>query len=212
MPTESPNPENILVIPASVIDTVGAFTGFQRDHDAYLQAILNHPELGFKARPSMEQDPSFKQLIPYVVIESSDAQAAPLLFAYTRGSGAGESRLHAKRSIGIGGHIDEIDAVGEGHAYENGMQRELDEEVTIESPAEIQRMGLIYDPSTPVGTVHLGIVHRMKIDNLNVRPNEDDICDTGFVSLTDLRAQFDRLETWSQLTLDALYPLQSDSK
>ncbi len=84
----------------------------------------------------MEEDPSFKQLIPYVLFRWTDADGTVHLFEYQRGSGQGERRLHAKRSVGVGGHISSIDAEAGHlhHVYREGMRRELDEEVLIDTP------------------------------------------------------------------------------
>ncbi|QDV64823.1 phosphoesterase [Crateriforma conspicua] len=197
--------EQILVIPESFIDAIGTIDGFQRDVDRFLDPILQSDQLTFGRRGDMETDPSFKQLIPYVVLQHNDDDGNIHVFAYTRGGGSGEARLHAKRSIGIGGHISAEDAQGDGNPYLIGMQRELDEEVDIDSAYEDIREGLLYDPSNDVGKVHLGIVHRFVLQSPSVKSREDDLAEGGFVPLDELRNQFERLETWSQLTLTALY-------
>lgn len=197
--------EQILVIPESVIQSIGELEGFERDVERFLNPILSSDQLTFGRRGDMESDPSFKQLIPYIVLQWNDDQDRIHLFAYTRGGGSGEARLHARRSIGIGGHISAEDARGDGNPYLIGMQRELDEEVTIDSPYTDHREGMLYDPSNDVGRVHVGVVHRFVLDQPHVESREDDLADGGFVPLEDLRDQFDRLETWSQLTLQALY-------
>ena len=91
------------------------------------------------------------------------------MFQYTRGSGQGEGRLHRKRSVGIGGHISAVDvgADGSGNPYEEGMRRELDEEVSIDSPYASRCVGLINDDVSEVGRVHLGVVTSSM---LSVRP------------------------------------------
>jgi len=197
--------EQILVIPTSVLTEIGSFEGFQPDVQRYLQPILASDQLSFQPRSAMEKDPSFKQLIPYVLLQWDDADGQPHIFAYTRGSGQGESRLHAKRSIGIGGHISAEDAAGGSDPYRTGMQRELEEEVRVNSSFRESCVGLIYDSASEVGRVHLGVVHRFVLQTADVQPNEEDICDTGFVSLSELREHRDRLETWSQLCLDHLF-------
>jgi len=197
--------EQILVIPEHVLTSIGRLEGFERDVDRFLQPILNSDELTFGRRGDMETDPSFKQLIPYVVMQWTDSSGDTQVFRYTRGGGSGESRLHAKQSIGIGGHISAEDAQGEGNPYLIGMQRELDEEVHLDTTYVNQREGLIYDPSNDVGKVHVGIVHRFVLDSPNVSSREDDLAEGQFVSLKTLHEEFDRLETWSQLTLTALY-------
>lgn len=205
----SAHDEQILVIPASVVERIAPFQGFTADVDRYLDAILSSDTLQFHPRSEMESDPSFKQLIPYVILRHTDAKGVPQIFAYTRGSGQGEARLHARRSIGIGGHISSEDAAppDDRHdygPYRNGMLRELAEEVQLTSTYEERCVGLIYDPSSEVGQVHLGVVHIFDLDEPRVEANEDDICDAGFVSLDDLKGDHERLEIWSQLCIDSL--------
>ncbi len=159
--------EQILVVPASALSELGAFEGFRSDDGGYVAALLSRNDLSFRPRGAMESDPSFKQLIPYVILEYFNGSELQL-FCYTRGSGQGEKRLHAKKSIGIGGHISLEDvggaAQGSHDPYRRGMRRELEEEVIMETPYRESLFGLIYDPSTEVGQVHLGIVHRMRVE------------------------------------------------
>lgn len=197
--------EQILVVPESLLLSIGELSGFCHDVDRFLGPILASGQLVFRPRGEMESDPSFKQLIPYVILQHVDERGEVRLFTYTRGSGQGERRLHAKRSIGIGGHISEEDAAGGGDPYLTGMRRELDEEVRIESDYAEHRIGLIYDPTTEVGRVHLGVVHRFELSRPDVRPNEADIAEPAFLSIAKLKAGRDSLETWSQLCLDSLY-------
>jgi len=203
--------EHILVIPESFILEIGQIHGFEADVDRFLNPILRSDQLSFQPRSQMETDPSFKQLIPYVLLEWTNEQGVTSLFTYTRGGGGGESRLHAKRSVGIGGHISREDAAGGGDPYSSGMRREIEEEVSLGSAYEEFRDGLIYDPSNEVGQVHLGVVHRFVLQQPEVSSNEPDLAEGGFVSLDQLRRDMDRLETWSQLAIQALYdnPVQS---
>ena len=64
--------------------------------------------------------------------------------------------MHSKSSIGIGGHISTLDE-NSNDPYLVGMQRELDEEVAIDSEFEVQCVGLINDDSNEVGRVHLAL-------------------------------------------------------
>lgn len=197
--------EHILVIPAEVLRGIGEFAGFTADAERYLSEIRNHDSLEFKPRDAMEVDPSFKQLIPYVVMRHVDASGVTSLFTYTRGGGGGEARLHAKRSVGVGGHISAEDASDpdtDDDAYTRGMKRELAEEVQIGGEYRERIAGLIYDDSTEVGQVHLGVVHIFDLDAPSVRSNEDDLAHGGFQTVESLRNQFDQLEVWSQLVLD----------
>ena len=197
--------EQILVIPESVIDQIGRLEGFEANVERFLGPILASDELSFQPRGPMETNPRFKQLIPYVLLEWTDQDGTVMLFTYTRGGGSGEARLHAKRSVGIGGHISEIDAAGGSDPYTTGMHRELAEEIKLDSGYRETREGLIYDPSNAVGQVHLGVVHRFLLETPHVESNEADLTEGGFVSVAELKNELDRLETWSQLAINALY-------
>ena len=129
------------------------------------------PGLGsFRARRDVEDDPGFKQIIPYVIFRSGDA-----VFTYRRGKQQGESRLHSLRSLGVGGHVAEEDADGQStlDAYELALRRELDEEVAIGSEGVLSRVGLINDDGNPVGAVHLGVVHVYDLESPSIKPREE---------------------------------------
>jgi predicted NUDIX family phosphoesterase len=196
--------EHILVVPTSVFHRLGHFQGFCGDVDRYWNGLLDPAHTSYQPRDRMEQDPSFKQLIPYVIFQYRDAMGQILLFQYTRGKGQGEARLHAKRSIGIGGHISADDAA-QASAYDEGMRRELEEEVIIETPYSSKIAGLINDDETDVGRVHLGVVHLLTVERPAVEPREKDIIDAGFRPVRELLANIDRFETWSQICLKAIF-------
>jgi predicted NUDIX family phosphoesterase len=199
--------EQVLVVPAAEFHRLGHFQGVSTDVDRYLRRLLTPEVVSYRPRGEMERDPSFKQLIPYVIFQYDDPQGTRWLFGYTRGSGQGETRLHSKLSIGIGGHIAREDAGddGERNPYHEGMRRELDEEVIILTPYEDRCVGVINDDETDVGKVHLGIVHVFAVERPDVRPRETEMHSAGFQPLETLRGQRDRMESWSQICLDALY-------
>ncbi|QDT03388.1 hypothetical protein K227x_17700 [Rubripirellula lacrimiformis] len=197
--------EHILVIPESVIAEIGTIDGFEPDVDRFLKPILASDQLSFQPRGAMETDPSFKQLIPYVLLQWTDQDGVVKLFTYTRGGGSGEKRLHARRSVGIGGHISREDAAGGADPYRTGMQRELAEEIQLGAQYEESQVGLIYDPSNDVGKVHVGVVHLFVLAGPEVSSNEADLADGGFVAVEQLKTESDTLETWTQLAITALY-------
>ena len=199
--------EQVLVVPTSLFHELGHFQGFTTDVDKYLSVLLDPANTSYRPRPEMEADPSFKQLIPYVIFRY-DGEEGVQLFRYTRGSGQGESRLHAKKSIGIGGHISTLDAES-ASVYEQGMQRELDEETIIETPYEAKCVGMINDDETEVGKVHLGVVHIFDVEKPLVKAREDDISDAGFDSLDSIHSDIKSYETWSQICFSALFEAKS---
>ena len=204
--------EHVLVIPTQIFHTLGHFQGFSTDIDRYRDVLLDAKNVQFRPRNEVESDPGFKQLIPYMIFCHTDSSGNVSLFQYVRGKGMGESRLHHKRSIGIGGHIAAEDQ-GQHSAdiYREGMLRELHEEVVLSTSFTERCVGLINDDATEVGRVHLGIVHLLDVAEPNVLSNETDLIESGFMLLDELRKHREQMESWSAISLDALFPPASVS-
>ena len=194
--------ENVLVIRRSLFDELGSFQGLNFEPGKYLKAILSHGSNFFIRRREAENDPAYKQIIPYALIAFEKR-----VLHYVRGKKAGEQRLVAKGSIGIGGHMNETDeslfAMDE-QAYRAGVEREVNEEIKIETPFEDRIVALLNDDSTEVGRVHLGIVHIFKLKEPNVQKREAMITGLTFLTKEELMARRESLETWSQICVDAL--------
>lgn len=198
--TETTTPvEHVLVVPTLLFHEIGVFQGFHPDTGRYLETLLDPMHTLYLARPDAEEDPSYKQLIPYCIFRHGDS-----IFHYTRGTKQGEARLHAKKSVGVGGHISTLDRDSQQETYLAGMERELDEEVSIETGYREQLIGLLNDDSNDVGKVHLGVVHVFDLDQPQVLPREESMIDAGFAPLSQLVEEIDRFETWSQICLKFL--------
>lgn len=192
--------EQILVVPTLLFHEIGYFQGFSTNVERYITTLLDPIHTSYRPRDAMESDPSFKQLIPYCIFKCGD-----LLFHYTRGKGQGEGRLHSKRSIGIGGHISSDDHAAPDSPYLQGMRREIDEEVLVESSYRERCVGMLNDDLTEVGKVHLGIVHIFEMEAAKVSPKEKSIIMSGFSPVSELKRDRDNFETWSQICLDHLF-------
>ncbi|MEY2547320.1 MAG: hypothetical protein QOG48_2437 [Verrucomicrobiota bacterium] len=190
------------MIKRSLFDELGAFHGLNFEPQKYLGAILSRGNNFFLSRAQAENDPTHKQIIPYVLLACGEK-----VLHYVRGKKAGEQRLVAKGSIGIGGHMNESDeslfALDEA-AYRAGVEREVNEEIKIDSAFDDRIVALLNDDSTEVGRVHLGIVHVFKLAEPKVGKREAMITNLAFLSREELMARRDSLETWSQLCLDSL--------
>ena len=202
--------EQVMVVPTQLFRDCGYFQGFMRETDKYLSTLLDPLHTQYLPRGDMEQDPGYKQLIPYCVFQHTPADGSPQLFQYTRGSGQGESRLHQKRSIGIGGHISTLDA-SDSSPYDEGMRRELEEEVHIRTNYTDSCVGLINDDETEVGKVHLGVVHIFDVEEPRVESAEAVICEAEFRPVEELLGRLEQFESWSQIVLTALFGSQSKS-
>ncbi len=189
--------EQVLVVPTQVLHAAGLFQGFSPDVAHYLPRVLAADQLSYRPRSLMEQNPAFKQLIPYAVLKWRDQ-----VFNYLRGRGGGEARLRALRSIGVGGHISSADGQPSAASYRQALLRELAEEVDVQSDFQERCIGLINDDATPVGQVHLGIVHVFELAEPRVRRREEVLTEAGFAPLAELRGRRQEFESWSQFLLE----------
>ena len=198
----NPPHENVLVIRRKLFEELGSFQGLNFETDKYLKVFLARGNNLFLPRPTAETSPEYKQIIPYALIACGQK-----VLHYVRGKKAGEQRLVAKGSIGIGGHMNETDeslfAMDEA-AYKAGVEREVNEEITINTSFEDRIVALLNDDTTEVGRVHLGIVHVFKLGEPNVEKREAMITGLAFLTKQELLARRDSLETWSQICLDSL--------
>jgi len=198
----TPPEENILVIKRSLFDQLGSFQRLNFEPRKYLDAILSRGNNFFLPRARAENDPTHKQIIPYALIAFENR-----VLYYVRGKKAGEQRLVAKGSIGIGGHMNEGDeslfALDEA-AYRAGVEREVSEEIKIDTKFDDRIVALLNDDATEVGQVHLGIVHVFKLVEPKVEKREAVITNLAFLTKEELAARRESLESWSQICVDSL--------
>lgn len=189
--------EEILVVPRADLFWRGPFHGVTPDGlDEYLECIRRFG--AFRRRGDVEEDPSLKQIIPYLIVRSGDRF---MLFQRTRSGG--EARLHDLYSIGVGGHISKEDVAGAGDLVAAGMRRELEEELTLAGHWSARLVGVLNDDATAVGSVHFGLVHLVEVPAGEVAIRETDRLTGRLAAPAEIRAVYAQMETWSQLVLDA---------
>ena len=194
--------EQILVVQRALFDRLGAFQGLCFDIERYLPALLARENNFFTPRAPAETNPELKQIIPYVVLVH-----AGRVLHYVRGKKAGEKRLVAKGSIGIGGHMNAEDQdlfTMDRAAYDAAVQREVAEELRLGANYTNRVVALINDDETEVGRVHLGVVHVFHLENEDVQKGEAMITELQFLEWAQLLARRDSLESWSQYCVDHL--------
>ncbi len=190
--------ERVLVFEENYLTGINGLPGVTTKlcADAFFEELLEYAK--FRLREGVENDPTLKQIIPYVVILNKQDE----VFIYRRTPKGGESRLHNLWSIGVGGHInpgDERD--GRQKIIEAGAWRELTEELVF-SPKipphekELERLGYVYLEGTPVNKVHFGVVLKLEYDG-DLATNSDDVAECGWVKRNQLVAMEHQLEEWS---------------
>jgi len=147
----------------------------------------------FIDRAVAEVSPQYKQIIPYVIIRCGDDY-----FVLERTARQTETRLHHKVSLGIGGHINP------GHTLLDGLEKELAEEVHVETDFQLDFKGILNDDSTEVGAVHLGAVYVLEAATRDVRVRETEKMTGQWMPRAALAPLRERMETWSQIVYDQL--------
>lgn len=131
----------------------------------FVLAVNKNDNYAFVERDWAENDPSWRQVIPYVAIKDQEGRIA--LFQRKNGS---EKRLSDLYTIGVGGHIDIGDvpvhhASGKGNIQhfvneicQEAMRRELWEEIQwVPLQDEILPVFVLESSDTPVDCVHRGL-------------------------------------------------------
>jgi predicted NUDIX family phosphoesterase len=191
--------ERVLVLPRDRVPGGCDFTGVHQA-DEMAMASLREAVLSdgrYLDRPLAEADPAFKQLIPYVVVRDGAR-----VFLMDRTDAGGDPRLHGRASIGVGGHLNPVDQ-GE-DPLTDGLRREWSEELVADWEPEFRLVGLLNDDSNAVGSVHLGVVFEVEAAGRPVEVRERDKLSGRFATVEEIRAAWERMETWSRLVADHL--------
>jgi predicted NUDIX family phosphoesterase len=143
----------------------------------------------FRPRREVEDDPSWKQVIPYLALFDG-----PRIFLLRRTRAGGDARLHERYSIGIGGHVNP----GDGDPL-GGLRREWQEELAADFVPSFVPLGLLNDDDDPVGAVHLGLVYRAEAAGRPVSVRETHKLEGRFATLAEVAQLSPDLETWSSL-------------
>ena len=204
--------ENVLVFESRLLHQIGHFQGLNPNVEPYICAIFTPGNCFFMPRPAAEQEPRYKQVIPYVILAYGDS-----LFSYVRGRSSTEGRLVGLRSIGIGGHISDKDAALPGlelhnearvsglhRLYIDAVRREAEEEVSIDCEYEAHEVAVLNDDQQEVGRVHFGIVHVFRLGAPRVSKKERLVSEAGFVSAAELAPSIAEFEGWSQICIRAI--------
>jgi predicted NUDIX family phosphoesterase len=191
--------EHVLVFETQLLKQIGMFQGLSFELDKYLDIVLNPKNHTFTKRKEAESNPAYKQLIPYALLHCGDK-----IFVYRRGKLLAEKRLLGNYSLGIGGHISVTDPTLFGTSYADGLKRELNEEIYIDSKYTQRIVALLNDDSNDVGKVHFGVVHVLTLEKPLVRPKEKSINETKFLGTDELQKDIEKFENWSKICIQHL--------
>ncbi len=162
-----------------------------------LECMKQHAS--FQLRYQVEQDSSWKQVIPYVVMETKDRiMAAKRL--------KGDPRLVGGYTVGMGGHINPED--GE-EPIETCIRRELEEETTFNwerdlSGYQIHPVSFV-NVRNEVSLMHICIPVRLQVqDHEAIQIRETEKLEGVWMEKSNLDVLDGKLEGWSEIALDLI--------
>ena len=196
--------ENVLVVKTSSLGDIVSKNGLITGRENEVLDLISS-EGFFLPRPTAEESPQYKQIIPYVAVVRKDE-----VFATRRLKKGGESRLHGLMSLGVGGHINEADR-DHGAWLMNCLRREIEEEIDIADFGELTLRGLINDNANEVGSVHLGFFFTLTTGG-DVSVRETEKLEGGFVPIASLPEHTGEMETWSRIIVPELTELWTAGK
>lgn len=190
--------ERVLVVETEILNKyLQNIDGLIRENrEEIVETIIDKHE--FMDRPLAEEDPSYRQIIPYVILRQGDK-----IFTTRRLNKGTETRLHGKLSIGIGGHINPVDETDREKVLMKGLERELEEEVYIEKRGELKPLGVINNASDGVGSVHLGLCFEMEVQG-EVKVRETEKLEGLWMTVSELMENRDYMEGWTQIAVEAI--------
>lgn len=186
--------------------------GFIKGNSEVLKRIVQNGL--FLRRSELEEDPSFKQIIPYAIIscENPDPSAgiefreSQSFYLFKRSLEQTEKRLQNKLSLGVGGHMNPVHFMESEEQYLiDELKRELFEEVNLLNDCsieEIEFIGFINDDTISVGRVHIGLLYNIHVSNKNLAINEPDKMTAEWIEKPDLSEFYKRMETWTKIAYD----------
>jgi predicted NUDIX family phosphoesterase len=173
--------------------------GLIRENSEVLKKIVQNGL--FLRRSELEEDPSFKQIIPYAIISNNES-----FYLFRRTSGQTEKRLHNKFSLGVGGHMNPNDSMESKEQYLiDELKRELYEEVKLLNGClieDIEFIGFINDDTIPVGSVHIGLLYNIHVSNKEVYIIETDKMTADWIEKSKLAEFYGGMETWTKIAFD----------
>lgn len=192
-----PFAEHVLCVKRDEIFPDGAWHGFVSDGLERYQQVIRTRSF-FMPRAEVEDDPTYQQIIPYVVFRHSDRY-----FLTRRLKASSEKRLRQLYSLGIGGHINPGD-LASGDPVLDGLKREFEEEVAYSGDFDAVLLGLINDESAPVSKVHLGLCFLLEGSTPEIAIRETEKLAGELLTLEEMRIHYLQMESWSQIVYDRL--------
>jgi predicted NUDIX family phosphoesterase len=193
----SKHDEKVMVVSREDLFRDGIWNGLRTEN---LQKYLNiiNTKHKFLPRGDVEQDPSWKQIIPYLIFENDGR-----IFLMRRKADHTDLRLANNYSLGVGGHINKRDLNGKGRSLMSWARREFEEEIDYKGKYKTEFLGVLNHDANDVGMVHAGLVIKVSGDSSEITV-KDEHKSGELVAVDEAQKYYKQMETWSQIIYDEL--------
>jgi len=189
--------KDIVCVPREHLFNGEYWTGVRTMNEDELFHLLTSHMVFHERNEALEHNEMLKQIIPYFLIRKGDRYLTAI-----RQTTGGDVRLHRNRLIGFGGHLGAKDIKGK---MSDWLQRELEEEVSVEKVESISFMGIVNEDSgsnNGIGLVHMGLIFEVVVSGDVSIAEQDKFEDESFLTIEQLKEKREEMESWSGLVLD----------
>lgn len=195
--------ERVMVVLREDLFTGDVWNGIRAENsNEYLKMIKTKHK--FMARGEVEQDPRYKQIIPYLIFEHDGK-----IFVMKRKGTHTDKRLANKVSVGVGGHINKKD-VRSNDPFD-WAKREFAEEIEYGGKIKTEFLGILNHDANDVGLVHVGLIFKVVGDSAEIKIR-DEHKEGKLMSFPELGKQYKAMETWTQIVYDFLMEKRQKDK
>jgi len=193
--------EKVFAVATNKISTIVP-TGVHPANEAELMSFVQQNGAFYDRTAELEEDTTLQQIIPYVA-----ATCNGKILVYQRTPKQTDARLHAKYSIGFGGHINPEDAQDGQNPVLGARTRELNEEVSFGGTPNFNFVGTINVDLAPIDKFHMAFAYTAELPTEEFTINEVGyFASTQWMSPEQIAEIYDNMEAWSQVLFTYLYP------
>ncbi len=171
------------------------------DVHGLLDIVRRHGE--FVDRGEAEEDHAWKQIVACAVIHTKSH-----ILCLRRARNSNRASLRLRHTVLLGGHADDFDR-NSSDMLESCMRRELHEELGLKLDSPPRLLGVVSEPYTQVGSLHIGFVYDVEIRENVIQLSRE--CDTAEFTMSgrprtvellpfhQIRPLSPSLDPWSKL-------------
>ena len=181
----------IRAIPAEALEQRHKPNTLYGGKDLYIATALETIDGVWKERSELENDPTYRQIIPYVIVSNTAREFVVM----RRCKGQGEERLLGKHYMGAGGHVEY------GHSLQYTAILEVTQELGLPL-SHLEPVGMFFSDKTELDKVHVCFLYVAMTQYRVFTSPEGPLHEAQWVKREGLSKFYPTMEGWSQFAVD----------